>query len=480
MVQRHTVMCLGGVALAGTWLFVAAAAGAGGPSCGAPCSGSCFGAHDLPACDDQVCCEVVCGQLPFCCVIAWNESCAVAASDLCGGDVPCDCNENGIPDDEDIANGTSPDVNGNGVPDECEPGPDCNANGIPDTCDIDPGDPDGDGMVSPDTNGNGVPDECEDCNSNGVLDDLDIDPADPDGDGQVSFDCDDDGAPDECAVLCSVDVVFVLDTSGSMAGELPAACDDMIFAALNTLEGAVQGQVSGTVLGIAEEAIACATNTVIAQLGNRVPGVPGLCCTPMCTDGESCRENWAGATAVVAEGFAWNPQALRIIVPVSDEGPCEGSPCDDPGADRDSIENAIDTAVGNGAVAFAITGAGSNGCVMTLADELGQRTGGRAWHVQSGMTWAEIGAELADEIASLSDARCAICDGDGDGIPNACECPWDIDCDGAISVTDFLDLLAAWGPCPPQADCPADLDRGGDVGITDFLALLAHWGPCPG
>ncbi len=49
-----------------------------------------------------------------------------------GGDV--DCNLNLIPDSCDIASGTSRDVNGNGIPDECEPP------GIP-------GDLDGDGSV---------------------------------------------------------------------------------------------------------------------------------------------------------------------------------------------------------------------------------------------------------------------------------------------------------------------------------------------
>jgi len=27
-------------------------------------------------------------------------------------------------------------------------------------------------------------------------------------------------------------------------------------------------------------------------------------------------------------------------------------------------------------------------------------------------------------------------------------CPGDIDGDGNVGITDFLDLLAAWGPCP--------------------------------
>jgi hypothetical protein len=416
--------------------------------------------------------------MPFCCVVGWDEGCTTAALELCGGVVPCDCNGNGIPDDEDIANGTSPDDNGNGVPDECETRPDCNANGVPDECDIDPGDPDGDGLVSPDVNANDVPDECEDCNGNGILDEQDIDPEDPDGDGLVSFDCDDDGIPDECAALCGVDIVFVLDTSGSIDGELPAACDDMIVATFDALEGAVQGQVSGTVLGIAEDPLACATNTVVQLLGNRVPGAPGLCCSPMCEGAEFCRENWAGAIAILAERFSWSPQALRIVVPVSDEGPCEGSPCEDPGPDRDSIDNAIDIAVNHEVIVFPVTGVGSNECVVALANELGAGTSGRAWHTQSGATWAEIGAALTDEIALRSPAECSVCDADGDGIPSACECPFDLDCDNAVGVTDFLDLLAGWGTCPPLTGCPADFDGDGSVGITDFLDLLAVWGPC--
>ena len=55
-------------------------------------------------------------------------------------------------------------------------------------------------------------------------------------------------------------------------------------------------------------------------------------------------------------------------------------------------------------------------------------------------------------------------------------CPWDLDDSGDVGITDFLDLLAAWGPDPGH---PADFDGDGDVGITDFLLLLANWGPCP-
>ena len=57
-------------------------------------------------------------------------------------------------------------------------------------------------------------------------------------------------------------------------------------------------------------------------------------------------------------------------------------------------------------------------------------------------------------------------------------CP-DLDGDNMVGITDFLLLLAGWGPsdCFPDQEC-ADLDGDGIVGIVDFLDLLAHWGPC--
>ena len=55
-------------------------------------------------------------------------------------------------------------------------------------------------------------------------------------------------------------------------------------------------------------------------------------------------------------------------------------------------------------------------------------------------------------------------------------CPWDLDDDGIVGITDFLSLLAQWGSNPGG---PPDFDGDGTVGITDFLELLAHWGLCP-
>lgn len=114
-----------------------------------------------------------------------------------------DCNNNGIPDECDIASGFSKDVNGNGVPDECEA--DCNKNGVPDTQDILSG-------TSQDCDKNNVPDECQpDSDGDGVIDACDGCPADPAkaaagscGCGASDVDSDGDGVPD-CKDACPSD-----------------------------------------------------------------------------------------------------------------------------------------------------------------------------------------------------------------------------------------------------------------------------------
>ncbi len=56
-------------------------------------------------------------------------------------------------------------------------------------------------------------------------------------------------------------------------------------------------------------------------------------------------------------------------------------------------------------------------------------------------------------------------------------CPWDLDSDGNVFVTDLLLLLADFGTCDGS---PADFDGDGCVGVPDLLALIANFGPCPG
>ena len=169
-----------------------------------------------------------------------------------------DCNENGMPDSCELADGSEVDVNSNlipdscedcdgdglldeleldcnldGVPDDCEIG-DCNANGIPDVCEPDC---DLDGIADAcesDVNGNGIVDDCEDCDGDGRPNGLELDgdgdglpddcEGDCDGDGVNEafdfLDCDVDGVPDACEILgdstLDLDGDGVLDACGAI------------------------------------------------------------------------------------------------------------------------------------------------------------------------------------------------------------------------------------------------------------------------
>ena len=101
-----------------------------------------------------------------------------------------DCNTNGVPDETDVAGGTSDDCNANDIPDECET--DCDANGRPDDCDL----ADGSGL---------------DCNTNGVIDTCDIL-------GGTSLDCQGNGVPDECEIAAG-------DSEDCQLNGIPDECD---------------------------------------------------------------------------------------------------------------------------------------------------------------------------------------------------------------------------------------------------------------
>jgi hypothetical protein len=70
------------------------------PACGEPGTGSCCVDNGSPFCDDLECCEAVCAVDHFCCDVAWDGICADQAVDLCpgctGGGPPNDSCDNAI------------------------------------------------------------------------------------------------------------------------------------------------------------------------------------------------------------------------------------------------------------------------------------------------------------------------------------------------------------------------------------------------
>ena len=117
-----------------------------------------------------------------------------------------DCNENGVWDACEVTSGAVNDLDGNGVPDSCDPDCDgdgepdayeiasgqafdCNANQIPDACDL------SGGGSSNDVDSNGIPDECQpDCDGDGLPDSWEL------AEG-LAMDCNENNHPDNCDIL---------------------------------------------------------------------------------------------------------------------------------------------------------------------------------------------------------------------------------------------------------------------------------------
>jgi hypothetical protein len=83
------------------------------------------------------------------------------------------------------------------------------------------------------------------------------------------------------------------------------------------------------------------------------------------------------------------------------------------------------------------------------------------------------GVPDAIEIANGS-----LVDGDGDGIPDSCQCVADITGDRLVNAADLSVLLGFWGSTNPPLPS-VDINRDGSVGAPDLSALLSAWGSCP-
>ncbi|MEM7260752.1 MAG: putative Ig domain-containing protein, partial [Planctomycetota bacterium] len=252
------------------------------------------------------------------------------------------------------------------------------------------------GVSGVDCNGNGVDDDCDislntsqDCNGNGVPDECDIDSG-------VSIDLNFDGIPDECLPCSKVDLVFLVDTSGSMTGEGAALCELMpdVIEALLDAGIAVDAEIFG-IGATPGNPFNCLTGNARELLGGGIGAD--------CSSSAGEQEDWGRATAAVAEFFPWTPGAVRVIVPVADEGPyCgDGLFADD----QLSVDAAVEAAVAAGVIVSPITGDGSSAGVLELAQELADGTGGQLFETETS-TVEEI--TLAVQGLVISSCPCGV------------------------------------------------------------------------
>lgn len=83
------------------------------------------------------------------------------------------------------------------------------------------------------------------------------------------------------------------------------------------------------------------------------------------------------------------------------------------------------------------------------------------------------GVPDAIEIANGS-----LVDGNGDGVPDSCQCVADITGDRFVNAADLSVLLGFWGSTNPPLPS-VDINRDGIVGPADLSVLLSAWGACP-
>lgn len=191
----------------------------------------------------------------------------------------------------------------------------------------------------------------------------------------------------DLAALCpnsnSVDVVFAMDTSGSMDDEFSELCGqiDTIVSSLREM-GIV---VNYRILGIAATRD-CTADTVANLVPGRVDNT----------------EDWGPAVADLAEGYPWKTGYTRLIVPMSDEGPEDGDSVHDPGNDRRAIDTAIAAAQANNTLVSPVLGTGYNSAIERLARDLAHSTNGEIFES------VDPPSDLADGLARLlAEAACS-------------------------------------------------------------------------
>ena len=407
------------------------------------------------------------------------DACEIAngtAADVDGTGIPdeCeDCNQNGQLDSLDIAIGTSADCQSDLIPDECQVfGFDCNSNGVPDLCEIDAGttiDCNSNGVpdtcdlaagTSTDADSTGIPDECEDCNANGFLDTADIAAG-------TSEDCDLDQIPDECQLG---DPEYALEYAlddGSRDGNYG-------FGSVSDIVWMNQYMVESGSEWIGE---------IRVVLGNVIANEPyqvGLWSDPDGNGNPTDAQLIATANARAANGNTSIFNEIRIdptYIGPAGTSFFAGVIYSDRYGNQFPV--GVDTATISQRTWIAAGGEVDPNNLSTAAvfGYLTQATGlVRAMGFDGALPF-DCNASSVPDACEIADGLLA--DANGNGIPDCCEsgtgckgCATDLDGDGQVGASDLSLVLANWG------SAAGDVNGDRTTDAADLSDLLAGWGVC--
>jgi len=299
-----------------------------------------------------------------------------------------------------------------------------------------------------------------DCCGNGVCDPgVGEDPTNCPGD------CLPPPPPPPSGEICNdkMDIVFVMDTSGSMDDEFDTLCgniDSIVADARN------QGiDLEYKILGCGNSTRPCANQSVVNYI-NSVGASPD----------SNDSEDWGPGTEDIAKYYQWREGAARVIVPMGDEGAENG--CGWDGKDDDAIDEAIIAAQNNGVKVYPVIGSCPNVCsdsdcnkILDGADELASQTEGAMYRSTNP---DELKAAILNIIWSTWDA-------DGDGYVNM-KCPCDprnppddlkcYDCDDTDSGIIHECFYGGLVPCGRLINDPnTAIDESAPCTLCHFFVL---------
>jgi len=169
-----------------------------------------------------------------------------------------------------------------------------------------------------------------------------------------------------------VDVVFLVDTSGSMNNEWNDLCNIIGDIVYGLEKEGIDFNYTIFGLGSAKD---CAHNSWAVH-----------------------SESWGVATAQAAAAYKWREGVVKIIIPVSDECPYKGGRTGN--ADDEAwIQEAIQKCKENNVIAYPMNGDGSSSDVIRYMDELASATGGKRFYWKSA---EEVKNQLINIVIEVS------------------------------------------------------------------------------
>lgn len=248
-----------------------------------------------------------------------------------------------------------------------------------------------------------------DCNQNLVPDTCDV------AEGE---DCNNDGIPDDCFNCPLVELVVMMDTSGSMTGERDALCERVPAAIQELSDRGIILEATLMGIGIDNPSFTCLDRSAGTRYGTDVPldPPPELATFAECSSAfpAGAEEDWGRGVAVVAANHPWRVGTVRAIVVIADEGPY----CGDPQIDLDdlSVAHAITVARAFDVQTHFIAGNGTPEYAAVLGRQLAEATGG-----QFQTTTSDPGRYL-DLLSVIGEDACLdFFDCNRNDIPDVCE-----------------------------------------------------------